>query len=70
MPELLRYRGVVYQRVAATSLLAKVNALRPQLAAAAQRVVDAWEQDEDGLDCDLGGGGPCGSRHSGALLWP
>ena len=59
MPELIRYRGVVYQRVAASSLLARVNALRSQLAGAAQKVVDVWEQDDEGFDCELGGGGPC-----------
>lgn len=59
MSELVRYRGVVYQRVAASSLLARVIELRAPLATAAQEVVDAWEQDDEGFDCELGGGGPC-----------
>lgn len=40
-------------------LLRKLRALRPQLAAAAQEVVDSWEQDDDGLDEELGSGGAC-----------
>jgi hypothetical protein len=34
-------------------------ALRPQLAAAAQTVVDVWEQNEEGEDDELGTGGLC-----------
>jgi hypothetical protein len=37
----------------------KLRALRAKLAAAAQKVIDLWEQDEEGLDEELGGGGPC-----------
>ena len=37
----------------------KLRALRAKLAAAAQKVVNLWEQDEDGFDEELGGGGPC-----------
>lgn len=33
--------------------------LRPQLAAAAQEQIDAWQQDEEGFDEELGGGGCC-----------
>jgi len=36
-----------------------IQALRPQLAAAAQSVYDEWEQDADGLDFELGSGGIC-----------
>lgn len=39
--------------------IAKVEALRSQMAACAQKVYDAWEQDEDGFDEELGGGGIC-----------
>jgi hypothetical protein len=37
----------------------KLLALRPQMAAAAQTVIDDWTQDEDGWDEELGGGGAC-----------
>jgi hypothetical protein len=37
----------------------QVNALLPQLAQAAQQVYDQWEQDEEGIDPELGGGGIC-----------
>jgi hypothetical protein len=37
----------------------KLEALRSQLAQAAQAVVDEWEQDEEGMDEELGGGGVC-----------
>lgn len=40
-------------------LKAKLHALRPAIAKAAQAVVDAWEQDEDGMDDELGAGGAC-----------
>jgi hypothetical protein len=36
-----------------------IEALRPRLAEAAQKVVDSWEQDEDGMDDTFGGGGVC-----------
>jgi len=36
-----------------------LEALRPALAEAAQKIVDAWEQDEEGLDLELGAGGVC-----------
>lgn len=45
----------------------RLNALRPQMAAAAQRVIDEWEQDEEGLDPELGAGGVC-DRIAGALM--
>jgi hypothetical protein len=38
---------------------AELLALRGRLAEAAQTVVDAWGQDEDGFDEELGTGGPC-----------
>lgn len=40
-------------------LYAELNQLRHQFALAAQKVVDEWEQDEDGMDEVLGSGGPC-----------
>lgn len=40
--------------------IAKLLELAPDLAAAAQSVVDEWEQDENGLDPELGSGGCCG----------
>ena len=46
----LEARGQLYQRL---------MSLRPQLAAAAQKVYDAWEQDEEGMDDEYGGGGIC-----------
>ena len=33
--------------------------VRPKLAQAAQAVIDAWEQDEDGYDEEFGTGGAC-----------
>jgi hypothetical protein len=41
------------------SLQQALAKLRPQLAAAAQAVVDEWEQDEDGVDEEWGMGGAC-----------
>jgi hypothetical protein len=40
-------------------LLRRLEALRPKLAAAAQKVYDAWEVDEDGFDGEVGTGGVC-----------
>jgi hypothetical protein len=40
-------------------LLEHLRALRPGFAKAAQAVYDAWEQDEEGLDPELGPGGIC-----------
>lgn len=37
----------------------RLAALRPQLAAAAQREYDAWQQDDEGLDEECGEGGIC-----------
>jgi hypothetical protein len=37
----------------------QLMAIRPQLAAAAQQVYDAWDQDEEGMDDEYGGGGIC-----------
>lgn len=42
-----------------TRLQNELLALRPRLAAAAQKVYDDWEQDEDGMDEMLGSGGIC-----------
>jgi len=44
----------------------KLEALRPYFARAAQKVVDAWEQDGEGMDEELGEGGVC-DRVSEAL---
>lgn len=44
---------------AAPALVEEINALREQMAAAAQAEYDTWEQDEDGLDPELGSGGIC-----------
>lgn len=41
------------------SLLDDLERLRPELAAAAQAVVDEWQPDEEGVDEDYGGGGVC-----------
>jgi hypothetical protein len=49
------------------SLKQKLESLRPDLAQAAQRVVDEWELDEEGLDPELGAGGVC-DRVAEALL--
>jgi hypothetical protein len=45
-------------------------ALRPQLAVAAQEVLDEWVQDENGEDVELGTGGACDvvARAMGAVL--
>jgi len=37
----------------------KLKSLRPAIATAAQKVVDEWQLDEDGLDPELGAGGIC-----------
>jgi hypothetical protein len=37
----------------------QLEALRPALAEAAQKPYDAWEQDEEGMDPELGAGGIC-----------
>lgn len=50
----------------AESLLSRLKALRPEMAAAAQGVLDSWEQDDEGFDEDLGHGGAC-DRVSEAL---
>ena len=42
-----------------SNLQQQLLALRPQLAAAAQRVLDAWQPDEDGVDEVFGSGGAC-----------
>lgn len=41
------------------SSLQILMALRPQMAQKAQAIYDAWEQNEEGLDEELGGGGIC-----------
>ncbi len=40
-------------------LLPRLRALRPAIAAAAQRILDEWQLDEEGLDPELGAGGIC-----------
>jgi len=40
-------------------LLDKLETLRPQLASAAQRIYDEWQQDADGVDEVYGSGGCC-----------
>jgi hypothetical protein len=40
-------------------LLKKLQSLKPQMAAAAQQVIDSWEQDEEGIDEEFGSGGAC-----------
>jgi hypothetical protein len=37
----------------------RIKALRPQMAIAAQEIYNEWEQDEEGIDDILGGGGIC-----------
>jgi len=41
-------------------LIKALESIRPQLSQAAQKVYDAWEQDEEGIDEEYGGGGICG----------
>jgi hypothetical protein len=48
-----------YRKQASSPLFAALWALRPQIAAAAQEVYDGWQQDDDGVDEVLGGGGIC-----------
>lgn len=40
-------------------LIDRIKKLRPQLARAAQGAIDAWDQDDEGLDDELGEGGVC-----------
>ena len=37
----------------------ELQQLRPKMAAAAQKVYDRWEQDEEGVDVEFGTGGIC-----------
>lgn len=41
------------------SLEVQLDRLRPQMAMVVQEVLDAWVQDADGYDEELGTGGPC-----------
>jgi hypothetical protein len=41
------------------NLKTKLTMLKPQMAQQAQEVYNEWEQDEEGLDPELGGGGIC-----------
>lgn len=41
------------------ALIDELVALRDHIAAAAQKVYDDWEQDEEGFDEEFGGGGIC-----------
>lgn len=52
-----------------TELLSKLEVLRPALARAAQSVVDCWEQDEEGYDEELGGGGVGYMNNSFTCVW-
>jgi hypothetical protein len=47
------------QGVRGEGLASRLRVLRPELAAAAQKIIDAWEQDDEGLDEELGSGGVC-----------
>lgn len=40
-------------------LYQKLYAIRHLIAKAAQHVYDQWEPDEEGIDCEYGGGGIC-----------
>lgn len=40
-------------------LYQQLMALRPQMAFAAQKIYNEWEQNEEGMDAELGGGGIC-----------
>ena len=40
-------------------LYQQLIALRPRMAFAAQKVYNSWEQNEEGIDEELGGGGIC-----------
>lgn len=53
-----------------SGLLTRLKALRVDIASAAQAVYDQWEQDEDGVDEEFGGGGICDeiSREIGSIL--
>lgn len=42
-----------------TILIQKITRLFPQLVKVAQKVYNEWEQDEEGIDVDYGGGGIC-----------
>lgn len=42
-----------------TSLKDKLEMLRPQMVEAAQAIYNQWEQDEEGVDIEYGGGGIC-----------
>lgn len=48
-----------YRKQAKSPLFMALWNLRSQFAAAAQAEYDAWEQDEEGIDEVLGGGGIC-----------
>lgn len=45
--------------IAGASLKQELLLLRPQMAQAAQEVYDGWEQDDQGVDEELGSGGIC-----------
>lgn len=46
-------------KIARADFLSRLNALRPQMCQAAQITYDAWDQNEDGEDVELGYGGLC-----------
>jgi len=41
------------------SLLKKLQSIKQQMAAAAQEVINEWDQDEEGYDEEIGAGGVC-----------
>lgn len=41
------------------SLVRELFAVRDQIVIAAQEVYNSWDQDEDGIDVEVGGGGIC-----------
>lgn len=49
----------VYRRNPESGLWKKLQSIKPEIAVAAQKVYDEWEQDEEGFDPELGSGGIC-----------
>jgi len=49
----------IHQGAQQSSLHDRIRQLTPAMAKAAQAVYDAWNQDEDGMDEEFGGGGAC-----------
>lgn len=60
--EKVRQGKLTYEQFLATPtprLEDEIHPLRADLCAAAQRVLDEWEQDENGIDAERGSGGAC-----------